>query len=83
MEEMGIVLGRKSNDAKPIPVMALHPDWWNERLYEWIDHLGQFRREGKDRREQSVGQRVLGLAERNAPEVVEWTSLDERSAGKL
>ncbi|EPQ29051.1 uncharacterized protein PFL1_03340 [Pseudozyma flocculosa PF-1] len=42
------------------------------KLYDLIQHLGHFRREGKDRREQSVASRILGLVSIGLPEVVEF-----------
>ncbi|PWN47949.1 acyltransferase-domain-containing protein [Violaceomyces palustris] len=43
------------------------------KLPEYLDHLGQFRREGKDRREQSVNLKILRLLEGDHPSVVERT----------
>jgi len=78
---------RKSNSAKPIPLMSLSPDWWpttdstsstkdaipTGKLWDFLEHLGTFRREGKDRRDQSeiVGVRIMEIVEKNFPPVVE------------
>ncbi|KDN41525.1 acyltransferase-domain-containing protein [Tilletiaria anomala UBC 951] len=89
-EELGMIIRKPSNAVKPIPLVALHPDWrptWKEgqlqptgKLWEHLERLGRFRREGKDRREQLVSRKILQHANGNAPPVVEWTKEQERWA---
>lgn len=81
MEEMGMVLRRKSNDQKPISIMALHPQFWPSQtsdLTSYIDHLSQFRREGKDRREKNVGAKVQRYTSMHIPPVVEESTITQR-----
>lgn len=83
MEEMGILLRKKSSHQKPVPIMALHPDIWpsqSSRLTHHIDHLSLFRREGKDRREQNVGAKVRKYTSMYIPSVVEETAIKQREA---
>ncbi len=87
-EELGIIMRKPSSSPKPIPLMALHPDyrpsWTNGelqaegKLWELLERLGNFRREGKDRREQLVGRKVLQHAN-NSPPVIERTSINQSS----
>lgn len=54
---------RKSTNAKPVPLIALHPDYapvmddacqrvrTTGRLFEFLERISSFRREGKDRRD--------------------------------
>ncbi|KAE8240610.1 hypothetical protein A4X13_0g7697 [Tilletia indica] len=83
-EERGMIMRRKSNAAKPIPLLALNPEYrpaYNAsgrsmtegRLWNFLEHLGTFRREGKERRDQVVGSRIMALLERSYPPVVEWS----------
>jgi hypothetical protein len=66
MVELGVILTRRSSSAKSIPLMALHPAWVPKRtdtgeiapagqLWEFLARLGQFRREGKNRRDTATG----------------------------
>lgn len=83
-EELGMIIRKPSNAVKPIPLMALHPDyrptWMDEqlqpegKLWDHLERLGSFRREGKDRREQLVGRKILQHAT-NSPAVVERTPI--------
>lgn len=93
-QELGIIIRKPSNAVKPIPLMALHPDFrpvWIKgqlqpegRLWEQLERLGQFRREGKDRREQLVGRKILQHSLTNAPPVVERSSVTvDRDAARL
>lgn len=62
-EELGMVQRRMSKSAKPIPLIALHPDYTPQfdetkqrvvasgRLFEFLERVSSFRREGKDRRD--------------------------------
>ncbi|KAL9936933.1 hypothetical protein V8E36_004168 [Tilletia maclaganii] len=82
-EERGIILRRKSTSAKPIPLVAINPDYrpsFNAsgtlvegRLWSFLEHLGTFRREGKERRDQVVGARIMALVQQNYPPVIEWS----------
>lgn len=107
-QEIGIVLRRPSQAARPVALMALNPEWqpaWEDiplvpvpsqttspldaplparrptqggRLWSHLARLGHFRREGKDRRENLVGQRILQHVVGNSSPVVERTRLGER-----
>ncbi|GAC98274.1 acyltransferase [Pseudozyma hubeiensis SY62] len=44
-EESSVIIGKKFSHQKPVPIMALHPDFWpsqNSKLINHIDHLSQF-----------------------------------------
>ncbi|GAA5992372.1 hypothetical protein JCM10908_000451 [Rhodotorula pacifica] len=83
--------GQKKLPKKPVavPLMALHPDWVPERnqdgsiaprgkLWEFVDRLSRFRREGKNRRDnKTVSKRVFAHCSAIAPkrsQVVEYTA---------
>lgn len=62
--------GEKSKKAVPVPLMALHPDWVPHRrsdgtiapegrLWDFVERLSQFRREGKNRRDNKTGSSSL------------------------
>jgi hypothetical protein len=85
---------RKSRSVKPIPLMSLSPDWWpntiskddpskvpSGKLWDFLEHLGTFRREGKDRRDQSdiVGVRIMRIVEKNFPPVVEMERKEDEA----
>ncbi|KAL8292445.1 hypothetical protein RQP46_001057 [Phenoliferia psychrophenolica] len=88
MVEFGVILTRKSTKTKGLPLMALHPDWVPKRLpsgaiepagrlWEFLGRLGAFRREGKNRRDNStVSTRVFGHCSAIAPPVLEWTAFE-------
>lgn len=80
MEELGLVLRKKSDSAKPIPLIAISPDYKpiyttsprasasapqgsvpqeGSKLWEFLEHLSAFRREGKERREILLGERIM------------------------
>ncbi|KAJ1027687.1 hypothetical protein NDA13_003147 [Ustilago tritici] len=83
MEEMDMILRKKSSHQKPVPIMALHPNFWlsqTSKLTDYIDHLSQFRREGKDRREQNVGRKVCKYTSMYAPSVIEDSDIKQRQA---
>ncbi|KAM0748457.1 acyltransferase-domain-containing protein [Meredithblackwellia eburnea MCA 4105] len=86
MVEFGVILTRKSSKQKGLPLMALHPDWVPKRspdgsiapegrLWSFLERLGTFRREGKNRRDNStVSTRVFNHCSAIAPPVLEWTT---------
>ncbi|PWY97414.1 acyltransferase-domain-containing protein [Testicularia cyperi] len=82
MEEMGMILRKKSADQKSISIMALHPQFWpstqTSKLTSYIDRLSQFRREGKDRREKNVGAKVQKYTGMYIPSVVEESPVKQR-----
>lgn len=83
MEEMGMILRKKSSHQKPVPIMALHPSFWpsqTAKLTDYIDRLSQFRREGKDRREQNVGAKVRKYTSMYIPAAVEVSQIKQRQA---
>jgi hypothetical protein len=58
--------GEKPKKPSSVPLMALHPDWIPHRrpdgtiapegqLWEFVERLSQFRREGKNRRDNKTG----------------------------
>lgn len=60
-QELGILIARRSKAAKSVPLIALHPDWVplrqadgtirsDGKLWRFLERLGTFRREGKNRR---------------------------------
>lgn len=52
--ELKILVTRK---VKKVVVIGLHPDWADEeRLGAWGEKLGAFRREGKSRRTNALGE---------------------------
>jgi hypothetical protein len=76
-QEEGIIEVAKSTDAKPKPVVRIAPEWVPERnastgelqafgrLWEFIEKISQYRREGKNRRDEAtVSTRILTLAAR-------------------
>ncbi|KAK0538801.1 hypothetical protein OC835_001329 [Tilletia horrida] len=90
-EERGIIIRRKSNSVKPIPLVSLNPDWRPSfsadgsvvegRLWSFLEHLGTFRREGKERRDQVIGARIMTLIQQSYPSVVEWTRRNQDESG--
>ncbi|KAK4054200.1 hypothetical protein OIV83_001226 [Microbotryomycetes sp. JL201] len=85
--DMGIVQTRRSGASKSsTPLMTLHPAWMPQRLadgqiaasgklWDFLSHLGTFRREGKNRRDNStVSTRLFANCLAIAPAVVEWTN---------
>ncbi|KIS72419.1 uncharacterized protein UMAG_11632 [Mycosarcoma maydis] len=83
MEEMGMILRKKSSHQKPVPIMALHPSFWpsqTTKLTDYMDRLSQFRREGKDRREQSIRPKVRQYTSTYIPPVVEESAIKQRQA---
>ncbi|SCV69844.1 BQ2448_1238 [Microbotryum intermedium] len=92
MVELGVILTRRSTSFKGSPpLMALHPQWVPSRmasgeiapqgrLWDFVSHLGTFRREGKNRRDNAtVSKRVFEHCQAIAPQVIEWTSFDGAS----
>ncbi|GAA5851497.1 hypothetical protein JCM8547_001112 [Rhodosporidiobolus lusitaniae] len=89
MVDAGILLTRRTRSTKKssVPLMALHPDWIPSRrpdgtiaaqgrLWDFVDRLSQFRREGKNRRDnKTVSTRVFAHCSAIAPQVVEYTPL--------
>ncbi|GAA6042860.1 hypothetical protein JCM8097_007194 [Rhodosporidiobolus ruineniae] len=75
----------KAKKTPSVPLMALHPDWIPHRredgtiapegkLWEFVERLSQFRREGKNRRDnKTVSTRVFAHCSAIAPQVVEFT----------
>ncbi|KAJ9613279.1 hypothetical protein H2200_003221 [Cladophialophora chaetospira] len=74
-QEEGIIQVAKATDPKNKPTVRLAPEWRPERdavsnelkpsgrLWEFIENIAQFRREGKNRRDEAaVSTRVLSLA---------------------
>lgn len=64
--ELGVIITRRSPAAKSIPLLSLHPAWvpkrtasgnitTDGRLWEFLERLGRFRREGKNRRDNVTG----------------------------
>ena len=58
MVDLGLILTRRSTGKKPVPLMALHPEWVPARnadgsieaegqLWTFVERLSRFRREGK------------------------------------
>lgn len=58
MVDLGLILTRRSTGKKPVPLMALHPEWVPSRsaegsieadgeLWTFVERLSKFRREGK------------------------------------
>lgn len=84
MIELGVILTRRPT-ATGQALMALHPAWVPDRfptgeiktegqLWRFLERLGTFRREGKNRRDHStVSTRVFRSTGQIAPSVVEWT----------
>ncbi|CDR42043.1 RHTO0S06e09098g1_1 [Rhodotorula toruloides] len=80
--------GKPKLPKKPasVPLMALHPDWVPRRqadgtiapqgrLWEFVDRLSKFRREGKNRRDnKTVSVRVFAHCSTIAPQVIEYTA---------
>ncbi|MCO5555734.1 hypothetical protein L7F22_009279 [Adiantum nelumboides] len=92
-EELGIVRRKKSTGAKPIPLIALSPEYAptydsnkgraspSGKLWEFLERLNAFRREGKDRRDADdvVGETVMSVIQQNYPSPVE-SSRQENAA---
>lgn len=86
MVELGVILTRRGKSSKSVPLMALHPEWVPRRLpsgaidpqgrlWSFLERLGRFRREGKNRRDsQTVSTRVLAHTAKIAPYALEWTA---------
>ncbi|ORY89766.1 acyltransferase-domain-containing protein [Leucosporidium creatinivorum] len=84
--DLGVIITRRSSPSagKSIPIMALHPKWVPERLpngqiaphgrlWDFLSHLGAFRREGKNRRDSAtVSTRMFRHCSAIAPPIVEW-----------
>ncbi|BGP40730.1 hypothetical protein JCM10450v2_004726 [Rhodotorula kratochvilovae] len=78
--------GKKAKKPSSVPLMALHPDWVPHRredgtiapegrLWEFVERLSRFRREGKNRRDnKTVSTRVFAHCSAIAPQVVEYTA---------
>ncbi|CAG8507080.1 11866_t:CDS:10 [Ambispora leptoticha] len=74
-EHMGIIMVKRSQNSKVPTTIALNPDYVPTRnakgaieasgkLWNFVEHVGRFRREGKNRRDNmTVSSRVLRLAE--------------------
>ncbi|CAG8460948.1 9428_t:CDS:10 [Funneliformis caledonium] len=94
LEEVGLIMVKRSRNTKVMPTVALHPDYVPTRnsegaietkgkLWDLVERIGKFRREGKNRRDNAtVSSRVLRLAEMvGAPttaDVVVMTNLMSR-----
>ncbi|CAO1634993.1 unnamed protein product [Sympodiomycopsis kandeliae] len=92
LEELGIVRRRKSESTKPIPLIAIAPDYRptyylspenattapapQGRLWDFLNHLSSFRREGKERREILLGERVMKHIREDKYHIVETTNLE-------
>ncbi len=75
LEEVGLIMVKRSRSTKVMPTIALHPDYVPTRnsegaiepkgkLWDLVERIGKFRREGKNRRDNAtVSSRVLRLAE--------------------
>ncbi|KPV77785.1 uncharacterized protein RHOBADRAFT_48040 [Rhodotorula graminis WP1] len=82
MVDVGVLLTRRGSSG---PLMALHPDWVPRRtedgtivpegrLWEFVERLSRFRREGKNRRDnRTVSTRVFAHCSAIAPQVVEYS----------
>lgn len=53
------------------------------RLVDYHEQLAQYRREGKDRRDQSIGNKVLNHVFTGGPKIVQWASFDPKPVVKL
>jgi hypothetical protein len=94
-EELGIVQYRKSKSVKPIPLIALHPDYTprfkgdkmdaSGRLHEFLERVSSFRREGKDRRDADdvVGDTILTVISRNYPSPVEVSRPESENQARM
>lgn len=84
--DLGVVQTRRTTIGKAsVPLMALHPKWLPERqsngeiaaqgrLWDYVSHLGTFRREGKNRRDSAtLPARLFKSCEAIAPEVKEYS----------
>lgn len=89
-QELEFVTWRKSEAAKPIPLVAINPAYLPQyaedgtlvpggKLSNFIERMSAFRREGKDRRDEGgiVSDRVLTIVRANFGPVVEWTRQDK------
>lgn len=82
-EELGVVMRRKSESVKPIPLIALSPEYRptydgdqvmaRGRLWDTLEHLSSFRREGKERRENLLGERIMRHVANDDSQIVEVT----------
>ncbi|CAI2170937.1 2421_t:CDS:10 [Funneliformis geosporum] len=75
LEEVGLIMVKRSRNTKVMPTIALHSDYVPTRnsegaietkgkLWDLVERIGKFRREGKNRRDNAtVSSRVLRLAE--------------------
>lgn len=91
-EEIGMLLRRKSDSTKPVPLIALAPEYRPRydaegrveggRLWEMLERLSSFRREGKERRETLLGERVMRHVRGDGSEVVEVTTLGKGKGGE-
>ncbi|KAF9214025.1 hypothetical protein BGZ59_004443 [Podila verticillata] len=89
LADYGILVVKKPTNAKERTKVALHPDFMPNRgadghvlasgaLWDLVEHIGMFRREGKNRRDNAtVSSRVLRFAEvvANAPAPVKKGAL--------
>ncbi|KAG0018533.1 hypothetical protein BGZ81_010189 [Podila clonocystis] len=89
LADYGILVVKKPTNAKERTKVALHPDFMPSRsadgqviasgaLWDLVEHIGMFRREGKNRRDNAtVSSRVLRFAEvvANAPAPVKKGAL--------
>lgn len=108
MEQMDMLLIRKTEEKKPARLVALHPDWVPHveyiqqlapheesayvpdlpedqamvgRLVTYFNQLVAFRREGKDRRNQSGSSKIFEHVFAGGPSIVHWDNLDLRKLG--
>ncbi|EXX75719.1 hypothetical protein RirG_039440 [Rhizophagus irregularis DAOM 197198w] len=75
LEEVGLIMVKRSHNTKVMTTIALSPDYIPTRnsegaiepkgkLWDLVERIGKFRREGKNRRDNAtVSSRVLRLAE--------------------
>lgn len=96
LEELGIVLRRKSTPSsttpKPIPLIAVSPEYCptydddqgdgskggpapKGKLWDFLNHISSFRREGKERREILLGERIMKHVREDKYNIVEVTDL--------
>ncbi|KAN0060221.1 hypothetical protein ACQY0O_007550 [Thecaphora frezii] len=61
------------SSSKPKATIHLHPAFAEKQsLFDWIEGIGEFRREGKDRRERSVNERIVELVLKGRPRPVAY-----------
>lgn len=86
--ELGMLITRRDKAAKSIALVALHPDWMpardhsgairpEGRLWRFLERLGTYRREGKNRRDiGTMPTRTMSAIEASLPPVIERVALE-------